>query len=258
VDNGEMGDFFMNVKPVKTKPINVGDDLIKVLDESISKLDDGSIVVFASTIISLCEGRVVKMESCDKHDLIEKEAEYFLPPSNKYGITLTIKNFVLIPSAGIDESNTNGYYAMWPSDPQESANKIRLYLKERFGVGRVGVVIADSKTTPLRWGVTNVAISHSGFAALNDYEGKADIFGRVFAYEKANIADSLAAAAGAVMGEGDECVPIVVIDDVPFVNFQDRNPSKEELDFLKIDIDTDLYGEILGRVNWKRGGGGKK
>jgi F420-0:gamma-glutamyl ligase len=48
------------------------------------------------------------------------------------------------------------------------ANEVRAYLGERFSCRQVGVVIIDSKTTPLRWGVTGVAIAHSGFLALND------------------------------------------------------------------------------------------
>lgn len=231
----------------------VGDELFKILDESITALKEKSVVVIASNVVSICEGNVVKIGERDKEELIKEEAEYHLPPHNTYHIILAIKNSIIIPSAGIDESNTNGYYTLWPMDAQKTANKVSAYLKKRFGVKYVGVVIADSKTTPLRWGVTGVAIAHSGFAALNDYTGKPDLFGRKFMYEKANVADALAAYAVVVMGEGAEQTPVAVVEDVPFVEFQDRNPTGEEIEMLKISMDEDVYGEILRSVKWRKG-----
>ena len=55
------------------------------------------------------------------------------------------------------------------------------------------------------------------------------------------------------MGEGNEQTPIAVISDVPFVEFQDRNPTKEEIEELKINIDDDLYAPLLKSVNWRKG-----
>jgi len=245
----------MKVTAIKTKKIVVGDDLFKILDESVKDLKERSVVAIASNVVSLCEGRVVKIGEKNKETLIKEEAEYYLPPNNTYHLHLTVKNSILSVSAGIDESNTNGYYTFWPEDPPKSANKVREYLKKRFQVKHVGVVITDSKTTPLRWGVTGVAISHSGFAALNDYTGKPDLFGRLFRFEKANVADGLATSAVLVTGEGNEQTPIAVMEDLPFVEFQDRNPTGEEIEMLKISMDEDVYGEILRSVKWKKGKG---
>jgi putative folate metabolism gamma-glutamate ligase len=243
----------MKVTAIKTKRIVVGDDLFAVFDESLHELRDRSVVAVASNVVSLCEGRVVRIGERDKEELVREEAEFYLPPDNAYHLNLTVKNSMLGVNAGIDESNTDGYYTLWPEDPQESANRIREYLKKRFQLDHVGVVITDSKTTPLRWGVTGVAISHSGFAALKDYIGKPDIFGRVFKFEKANIADSLATAAVVVTGEGDEQTPIATIEDVPFVEFLDRNPTKEEIEMLSISMDEDVYGEMLRGMKWRKG-----
>jgi F420-0:gamma-glutamyl ligase len=160
---------------------------------------------------------------------------------------------MLAPTAGIDESNGNGYYILWPKDPQKSANIIREHLVEKFNVKNIGVIITDSKTTPLRWGTTGVAISHSGFSALNDYMGKPDLFERIMRVTKSNVCDGLAAGAVAVMGEGDECTPLAVISDVKNANFQHRNPTEEEISNLKIDLQDDLYGSILNKANWKKG-----
>lgn len=248
----------MKVTPVKTIKITPGADLYKILDESVVQLSANSVLAITSKIISLCENNVVKIGSIEKDELIHNQADLYLPIDLKYKINLTIKNNILIPSAGIDESNGNGYYILWPENPQQSANEIRSYLTKKFKINNLGIIIVDSKTTPLRWGVTGTALAHSGFAALIDYTGKTDIFGRKFKFEKANIADSLSVAAVAVMGEGSEQTPIALIEDIPFVEFQSRNPTSAEIENLKIDMKNDLYKELLTSVKWKRGKGGGK
>ncbi len=243
----------MKITPIKTKPIVVGDHLLEILNKSISFLSDKSVVAITSKIVSICEGNVVKIGKKDKEVLIKNQADYYLPVRNKYNFHLSIKNNILIPSAGIDESNGNGYYVLWPKNPQRSANNIRNYLTKKFKLNNLGIIIVDSKTTPLRWGVTGVGISHSGFNALNNYIGTKDIFGREFKAEKVNVADALAASAVVVMGEGNEQTPIAVIEDIPFVKFQIKNPSTKELKELAISMEDDLYGQILTSVKWKRG-----
>lgn len=245
----------MRTRAIKTPKINKGDNLISVLDNVITSLKERSVVAITSNIVSLCEENVVKIGTKNKKELIEAQADYYLPPNNTYHISITIKNSIIIPSAGIDESNTNGYYTLWPKDAQKTADTIRAYLKKRFQRKEIGILIVDSKTTPLRWGVTGVAIAHSGFSALNDYSGKPDIFGRLFVFERANISDALASSAVLVMGEGSEQTPLAIIDEIPFVRFQDRNPSKKEIEELKIAIESDVYGEILQSVPWKKGKG---
>jgi hypothetical protein len=44
---------------------------------------------------------------------------------------------------------------------------------------------------------------------------------------------------------------------VPFVKFQDRSPSKNELDFLKITPEDDLFAPFLNSVKWQKGKGNK-
>lgn len=244
----------MKVEPIKTKPIILGDRLLEILNESISSLVEGSVVAVTSKIISICEGSVVKIGEKDKDFLIKNQADYYLSKKNKYNFYLSIKNNIIIPSAGIDESNGNGYYILWPKNPQNWANKIRSYLTKKFKVKNLGVVIVDSKTTPLRWGVTGVSIAYSGFNALNNYIGTKDIFGKEFKVEKVNVADALAAAAVLVMGEGNEQTPIAIIEDIPFVKFKIKNPSVDELKELAISMEDDLYGQILKSVKWKKGG----
>jgi F420-0:gamma-glutamyl ligase len=178
----------------------------------------------------------------------------FLPPgASRYHVHLTIVDNLLIPEAGVDESNANGHYILWPRDPQGTANAVRAYLSERFNCRHVGVIITDSKTTPLRWGVTGVALAHSGFLPLNDYIGQPDVFGRELRMTKVALADALAAAAVLVMGEGREQTPLAVLGVLPFVVFQGRDPTEEELRQRWISIEDDLYAPLLTAVNWRKG-----
>lgn len=243
----------MKITPIHTEIVRAKSiDLFSLLDRYVKAVAERSILVITSKIVSLSEGRVVNKD-IEKQSLIEKEADLFLPPEeNKYGITMTIKRDVLIPAAGIDESNADGQYVLWPSDPQKTANAVRAHLVKRFSLKYAGVIITDSKTTPLRWGTTGVALAHSGFLGVNNYIGTPDLFGKKFEVTKVNVRDGLAASAVLIMGEAREQTPLAIIFDVPFVVFQDRDPTKEELKNLRISLDEDVYGPILKRAPWKK------
>lgn len=223
-----------------------------ILDTYLPTIQEKSVVAIASKIVSICEGAIVdKAGVKDKNELIYQEADYYLPAEeNTYGIALTIKYNILIPSAGIDESNGDDIYILWPRNPQTTANQVREYLVNKYNLKDIGVIITDSKTMPLRWGTTGVMLAHSGFAALRDYVGKPDIFGKPMRVTKANVADGLAATAVLAMGEGSEQTPLAVISELNDVDFCFRNPSAQELEALKIEFQDDLYGSILSKTNW--------
>ena len=246
----------MKIKAIKTEKIRAREhEIFFILDKYVRRMPEDSVLAVTSKIISLCEGRVIKIGEVDKDELIKREAEFFLPRKlSRYKIIFAIKNGILAPSAGIDESNADGYYVLWPRDPQKTANEIRKYLKKKFRLKKVGVIITDSKTTPLRWGTSGVAIAHSGFAALKDYIGTSDVFGRKLKMTKANIMDALAASAVLVMGEGSEQTPLAIMEDMPFVKFQKRDPSASEIRELRISINDDLYAPMLKSVKWRKGG----
>jgi putative folate metabolism gamma-glutamate ligase len=245
----------MKVRSIKTHKITVDDkDIIKIIDQYIPTLEEKSIIAITSKIVALAEGRVVATEHSDKESLISQEAEYYLPrSSSKYGVSLTITGSQLVATAGIDESNANGYFVLWPGDAQKTANAIRKHLQIKFKLKNLGVIITDSKTTPLRWGVTGTAIAYSGFEPLNDLIGSKDLFGRELKMTKVNILDGLAASAVLVMGEGTEQTPLAIIEETAFVKFIDIDPSEEELDSLKISIEDDIYAPLLTKVDWQKG-----
>jgi F420-0:gamma-glutamyl ligase len=187
---------------------------------------------------------------------VEAESTCFLPAAvSRYGVYLTIKENALMPYAGIDESNSNGYYVLWPERPQQTADQIWATLRQRFGLRHAGVVLTDSRPLPLRWGVTGFAVAHSGFRALRDYRGQPDLFGRPLRMTQANLADALAAAAVLAMGEGNESTPLARITGLPAIEFQERAPSPEELANLATRREDDLYAPLLDSVPWQHGQG---
>lgn len=246
----------MVVKPIKTDKILPNKQTIfELLDLYLPRLQERDIIAITSKVISLCEGRVVPLEEVNKKELVQKEADYYLPDSGaKYGYTFTLTQNTLIPAAGIDESNGSGFYVLWPADPQKTANDICHYLKKRDSLKELGVIITDSTCQPMRWGVIGIALAYSGFKAINDYTNTKDIFGRTLKISQAGVAMGLAASAVLAMGEGAEQTPLAVISDLPFVKFQQWDPSKEELELFYIkDKDEDLFAPFLNAVRWQKG-----
>lgn len=247
----------MIVTAYKTPKIVVGSQLFAILDTNLPRLQENSVVAVTSKIISICEGRVVKNDgTIDKHDLIHRESQLYMEEENsrKWGIVLTVKNDTLIASSGIDESNGNGYFILWPQDIQKTAVDIWSHLRETHHVKHVGVIITDSHTTPLRWGVTGIGIGFCGFEPLKNYIDQPDIFGRLLHVTKASVLDGLGAAAVTVMGEGKEQTPLSVISDMPFVRFTDRPPTSEENKSLHISVTEDIFSPLINSPLWKKGG----
>ncbi|MGI6621749.1 MAG: putative folate metabolism gamma-glutamate ligase [Clostridiaceae bacterium] len=242
----------MKITAIKTRLIKAFDcSLEDIITESIESINENSVIAITSKVISLCEGNVLALEGNSKDTLIKAEADSFIPKEeSKYGVYITIKDGFLTPSAGVDESNTNGYFVMWPKNPQKSVNRIWRFLKNQYKLQNVGVIITDSTTNPLRLGVTGRAIAHCGFKSLNSKIGEKDLFNKTLRQTRIDVANGLAASAVICMGESDEQTPIAVIEDIPFVEFQNHEPTPEELAWLKIDITDDLYEPLINRAPW--------
>jgi len=168
----------------------------------------------------------------------------------------TMKNGVLIPSAGIDESNAGDYFILWPEQPQKIAAMLRRWFCRAYGLRQLGVIITDSRSMPLRRGVIGVAIGWAGFSPLYDYRGKKDLFGRTLRVSQANVADALAAAAVLAMGEGAEQTPLTIIRGAPHLRFFSREPRTEKRTHQSfiVPMREDLFAPFLRGVRWKRGG----
>lgn len=242
----------MKILPYKTKAVEAGDDLFAILKSSIMSLEEKSVLCISSKIIALCQGDVCPADA-DKMQLIKEECEWYLPPeTNKFGSTITITGHKLAAAAGIDESNAHGTLVLLPSHILQTATSVHKWLMQTYGVKNVGVVIIDSRSTPLNLGTTGQALTAVGIQPLKDYRGKVDIFGREIVVSRLNIVNCLASAAVLAMGEGDERLPIATIEQLDQVEFSQDYQG----DALDYEIDNDLYAALLKSDLWQPGGGG--
>ncbi len=234
----------MRFIPVKTRAIlPPRDNIYPILDRYLPKLKERDVVVITSKVLGIHQGRTVKIGGGKtRDDLVKTEAEaYILRHLNKFRFCLSIKEHTLIASAGIDESNGNGYYILWPKNPAKLALEICNYLKKKFRLKELAVVITDSHTIPMRYGVMGISIGFFGLVPLKDYRGHKDIFGRKLKVTRANVIDSVASLAVLIMGESNERTPILVVRDMPNLQFTNKPTYKE----LVIPYAEDIYAPLL-------------
>ncbi len=231
----------MKVKAIKTRVFREHENLVDFIKEHLRKISENSVLVVTSKIVALSEGRVVDVSSQkQKEKIIKKESSFAIKTKWAW---LTIKDGVVMASAGIDESNANGKLILLPKNSFKSAFTLRNELKKKYGLKNFGILITDSRTTPLRKGVTGQAIGYAGFKGLKSYIGKPDIFKRKFSFSTVNIADSLATSAVLEMGEGNEKCPLAIIQSNK-IKFIERT-NKDE---IKISIKDDMYRPLFKRL----------
>lgn len=215
------------------------DDIFQLLSE-VPNLKERTIICVASKIVAIHQGRCVLMnEVSGKSELIQKEADYAIPAEESPGAhtTLTITEGSIIGSAGIDRSNGNGYYILWPKETHKIAWEIRKFFIERDGLKECGVIILDSHSSPLRRGATGFSIGFAGFQPLKSYVGVPDIFDNQMKTEVENIVDALAGTASVVMGEGSEQTPVALITDLQSLVFDEKDYSNE----VVVSLEEDTY-----------------
>jgi putative folate metabolism gamma-glutamate ligase len=245
----------MKVTVYKTKKIVLGDKLFAILDRYLPELKEKDVVVITSKIVSTCQGNFVKNDGkVTKLDLIKKEADLMMPEKYvRFGVHLTIKNNILIGSAGVDESNGNNNFVLMPKDLKKTTADIWRYLKQKQHLKYLGVIVTDSHSSLFRRGAIGFGLSWCGFKPLKNYIGKPDIFGRLLRTEQMNVVDGLAAAAVLNMGEGNEQTPLAIID-AAGVEFVDRVPNQKEIDETTITLENDVYSGPLKLIKWLKGG----
>lgn len=233
----------LQVQAISTRTYCLGDNFEGFLKESLQGvLQEGDILAVTSKVVSLSENRVIQKSNIDKKKLIQEEADHYLGEIG-YGCHLTIKEGLLVPSAGVDESNAEReFYILYPLDPFQSAKRIHSFLKQVFPIRNVGVLLTDSRTMPLRRGVLGVALAYYGFKGVQSKIGEEDLFGRKLKMTQVNVADALATAAVLTMGEGGESCPLALLKTE--VEFMESSSNQE----LQIPLDEDLYKPFLKRV----------
>lgn len=228
----------MEIRALKTSLFVAGQDLFLFITEHLPALQDGAILVVTSKIVALSENRLIaKGDNISKEEIIRQESSFALRTSQVY---LTIKDGAVMANAGIDESNAGNNFILLPKDSFKAATAIRDYCLKHYQLRNLGVIISDSRSLPLRAGVTGIALGYAGFRGLKSYRGKEDLFGRPFRFSRVDVADSLATAAVLCMGEGSERMPLAVVNGALVEYCDEVNPQE-----LSIDINEDMYGPLF-------------
>lgn len=225
----------MRVIAVRTRVFKKNDELPAFVRAHIKKIPEKTVVVIASKIVALSEGRTA--EAKDKVTLIKKES--VRSRKTRYA-WLTVKGGMAMANAGVDESNAKDGLVLLPKDSFRSAAKLRAVLRRSYKIKNLGVVISDSAVSPLRAGVTAHALGYAGIKGIRDYRGTKDLFGRKMSISRTNVADSLATAAALVMGEGAERQPLALVTEAPVI-FVEKTNRKE----TNISAKDDLFGPML-------------
>jgi len=240
-----MSPNMMKITPIKTRKVNPPkDDIFSLLDDSCPNLKEKDILLISSKILAIHQGRCIPIKDIEnKEGLIKREADILITGEQHHAkhTTLTIKNNTLIPSAGIDESNANGYYILWPKNSEKEAKKICNYLKKKFSIKNLAVIITDSNVSPMRYGTIGISIGFYGLEPLKNYINKKDIFGRKLKMTQSNIVDSLSALGVLTMGEGNEQTPIAIISDAESVEFTNKETFKK----ISIPPKKDIYYPLI-------------
>lgn len=248
----------MHIIALKTrKLLPPKDNLFSALKDSIPTLPEKSIVCIASKVVSINEGRCIPFKDVpDKDELIKSESDLFLPREatpNSWVMHTIVQN-ILLPTSGIDESNSNGHFILYPKDPKASAKQLWEFLTKEYKVKDLGVVITDSHSVPLRRGLVGFCLSYFGFTPLYDYRGEKDLFDRELKVSMSNIPDSLASIAVLVMGEGDEQTPVALISDLDGIEFTEKEYTSDiPYSSYEIDMKEDLFEPFLTSVPWQKG-----
>ena len=199
--------------------VKSGDDIAELIVEAIKSgpnIEDGDVLVVTQKIVSKAEGRVVATDPSDptaKYEVVAGEAAEILRRRGNTVIAETRHGFVCA-NAGVDSSNTEpGTLCLLPLDPDLSARRIRVKLKQLTG-REVAVIVSDTFGRAWRVGQTDVAIGVAGMLPLNNYAGTKDSFGNEMRVTNIAIADELAGAAELVMGKADN-IPVAIVRGTP-------------------------------------------
>jgi coenzyme F420-0:L-glutamate ligase/coenzyme F420-1:gamma-L-glutamate ligase len=215
----------LRIIPVEGLPeIVEGADLAAMIAEH-AELQDRDVLVVAHKVVSKVEGRVVDLAEVSPSDearrmaadhdprqleVILRESARVLRARPPLVIAETRHGFVCA-SAGVDASNAprDGMVVLLPEDPDASAERMRLRLREVTGHA-VGVIVSDSFGRPFRNGIVDVAIGVAGIAPLLDLRGRVDSVGHELRSTVIAVADEIAAAAELAMGKLSE-VPAAIV-----------------------------------------------
>ncbi|MBO0736356.1 MAG: coenzyme F420-0:L-glutamate ligase [Alphaproteobacteria bacterium] len=217
------------------KLVEPGDDLGSITVDAFTANalapEDGDVLVVAQKIVSKAEGRYVDLATVSPSDQaialarsLDKDPQFVQVVLSEARRVVRHRPGLLIvehrlgfvmANAGIDHSNLPSAEGgervlLLPKDPDGSARRLHEHLAGALGA-KIGIVISDSFGRAWRKGTVGIALGAAGLPALIDMRGRPDLFGRALQVTETGFADEIAAAAGLVMGQADEAVPMVLV-----------------------------------------------
>jgi coenzyme F420-0:L-glutamate ligase len=235
----------LEIFPIKTPLVHIGDDIIKVILESIDSaglwIEDRDVLVVSDKIVATSEGRIINFDSvkpgrkakelAKKYSLEPPFVELVLKEAEEiYGgvpkAIITLKNNVLIANAGIDHKNApKNSVCLWSINPNETTKKIWKAISKKTG-RKIGLILVDSHVNPMRVGTVGFALGIAGFKPTKDCRGSLDLYGRKVLITRINVADDLASAAHLVIGETTERTPLALVRGAPVEITDDYDPNE--------------------------------
>ncbi len=217
------------------KLVEPGDDLAAITIAAFAANGlvpaEGDVLVVAQKVVSKAEGRYVEVATVEPSaravalaaevDKDPRFVEIVLGEAKRVvrhrpGLVIVEHGLgFVMANAGIDHSNIptgagGERVLLLPRDPDGSARALRDRLVAAFGVP-IGVIISDSFGRPWRKGTVGIAIGAAGLPAVIDMRGQPDLFGRELLVTETGFADEIAAAAGLLMGQAREALPMVLV-----------------------------------------------
>jgi len=223
--------------------VQPGDDLANLVQTALEaggiSLQSGDVLVVAQKVVSKAEGRLVCLNDVRPSSRavalgndIGKDprlVEVILGESSEIvrsrpGLLVVEHRLGFVSAnAGVDHSNVAAepgreaepWVLLLPVDPDASARRLGEALEESTGA-EIAVLIIDSHGRAWRMGTVGVAIGVFRFPALLDLRGRPDLFGEPLKITEVGLADEIAAAASALMGQADEGRPFVHVRGLPY------------------------------------------
>ena len=220
--------------------VNAGDDLAALiaagLDHTGLKPQAGDILVVCQKVISKAEGRVVDLNDIEPSEFANNLAKRWEKDPRAVEIVLRQTNRIvrndrgviivetgpgwICANAGVDESNSlsDDRAILLPVDPDASAAKVRVGMRNRYGVD-IAVLVTDTFGRPWRDGLTEICLGIAGMNPIQDLRGTTDLGGRELQHTVVAIGDELAAAAGLLM-EKAAGVPAILVRGYAYQPFE--------------------------------------
>jgi coenzyme F420-0:L-glutamate ligase / coenzyme F420-1:gamma-L-glutamate ligase len=193
-------------------PAATDDDVLVVAHKVISKAEGRTRRLSEVTVTERAHALAAELGGKDpRHvQVVLDETRQVRRAAHGVLISVTRHGFVCA-NAGVDASNApdDDTLILLPTDPDDSARRLRAGLRERLGVAPA-VLITDSFGRAWRHGQCDVAIGCAGLRALEDWRGRHDARGRELRATWIAVADELAGAADLARAK-DAMQPAVLI-----------------------------------------------